>query len=157
MGAVYEARHLDLQKRVAAHPFEFGFTEGTGHRPYFVTRPVALWLEVALIKRLSPDSHSVMEFKGEADVLIAEKMLQFPLLGERMERTWNLSLTREFDMTNDSYLFKTEPFEGRLPLFEGKMIHQFEHGLASPRFWLNESDGRKAICGRAGDHGQTLS
>jgi hypothetical protein len=28
-----------------ANIFEFGFTEGTGHRPYFVTRPVALWLE----------------------------------------------------------------------------------------------------------------
>ncbi len=117
----------------------------------------ALWLDVELIKRLSPDSHSVMEFKGEADVLIAQKMLQFPLLGERMEGTWNLSLTREFDMTNDSYLFKTEPVEGRLPLFEGKMIHQFDHGLASPRFWVNESDGRKAICGRVGDHGQALS
>lgn len=25
--------------------FEYGFERGTGHRPYFVTRPVALWLE----------------------------------------------------------------------------------------------------------------
>ncbi|HEY1493275.1 MAG TPA: prolyl oligopeptidase family serine peptidase [Candidatus Solibacter sp.] len=43
-----------LQKRtIALHGspkdvFEFGFTEGTGHRPYFVTRPVALWLEKRL-------------------------------------------------------------------------------------------------------------
>jgi hypothetical protein len=41
----------DLQRRTIAlhgspkNVFEFGFTEGTGHRPYFVTRPVALWLE----------------------------------------------------------------------------------------------------------------
>ena len=28
--------------------FEFGFTEGGGHRPYFVTRPVAQWLEKRL-------------------------------------------------------------------------------------------------------------
>jgi len=38
------------QRTIAAHGspknvFEFGFTEGTGHRPYFVTRPVALWLQ----------------------------------------------------------------------------------------------------------------
>jgi dienelactone hydrolase len=41
------------QRTIAAHGspknvFEFGFTEGTGHRPYFVTRPVALWLQKRL-------------------------------------------------------------------------------------------------------------
>jgi hypothetical protein len=34
----------DLKERLGGHPFEFGFTEGTGHRPYFLTRPVAVWL-----------------------------------------------------------------------------------------------------------------
>jgi hypothetical protein len=28
--------------------FEFGFTPEGGHRPYFVTKPVALWLEQQL-------------------------------------------------------------------------------------------------------------
>ena len=41
------------QRTISAHGsphdvFEFGFTEGTGHRPYFVTRPVALWLQKRL-------------------------------------------------------------------------------------------------------------
>jgi dienelactone hydrolase len=41
------------QRTIAAHGspknvFEFGFTEGAGHRPYFVTRPVALWLQKRL-------------------------------------------------------------------------------------------------------------
>ncbi len=41
------------QRTIAAHGsphdvFAFGFTEGTGHRPYFVTRPVALWLQKRL-------------------------------------------------------------------------------------------------------------
>lgn len=41
----------DLQRRVAAlrgssrDVFETGFVPGVGHRPFFVTRPVALWLE----------------------------------------------------------------------------------------------------------------
>ena len=40
----------DLRKRTIAmlggekNVFEFGFESGTGHRPYFVTRPVAQWL-----------------------------------------------------------------------------------------------------------------
>ena len=41
----------DLQKRTTALAgnskdiFEFGFTPGAGHRPYFLAKPVALWLE----------------------------------------------------------------------------------------------------------------
>jgi dienelactone hydrolase len=41
----------DLRKRTIAqhgsdkNVFEFGFEPGAGHRPYFVTRPAALWLQ----------------------------------------------------------------------------------------------------------------
>ena len=115
-----------------------------------------LQIPVALIRRLSPDSLSVMEFKNEIDIRIAEKMLKFPLLGERLPDRWNLTLTNEFHMTNDSYLFKTEPGEGRLPLYEGKMIHQFNHQFSEPRYWVNEKEGRAAIIGRAADAGQSL-
>jgi hypothetical protein len=83
-------------------------------------------VSVELVRRLSPDSLSIMEFKSDTDVRIAEKMLRFPLLAEKLEGVWNLSLTREFDMTNDSHIFRTEPGAGRLPLYEGKMIHQFD-------------------------------
>jgi dienelactone hydrolase len=36
---------VDMKKRLGAKDFEFGFTEGGGHRPYFLTKPAALWLE----------------------------------------------------------------------------------------------------------------
>ena len=87
---------------------------------------------------------------------IAEKMLKFPLLGEKLEGVWNVQFTREFDMTNDSYLFKTEPGKGRLPLYEGKMIWQFDHKLAPPRYWVDEKEGRAALLGREKDTGQKL-
>jgi hypothetical protein len=106
---------------------------------------IGLDVSVELVRRLSPDSLSVMEFKNDLDVQIAEKMLQFPLLGERLEGTWNLSLTREFDMTNDSHLFKNAPEPGRLPLYEGKMIWQFDHLLSRPRFWIDEKEARKNL------------
>ncbi len=116
----------------------------------------ALELSVDLIRRLSPDSHSVMEFKSDLDIQIAEKMLRFPLLGEKIAGTWNLVLTNEFHMTNDSHLFKTEPGTERLPLYEGKMIWQFEHGYAKPRYWVNEQEARAAVLGREKDTGQNL-
>jgi hypothetical protein len=98
----------------------------------------ALVLEVELIKRLSPDSHSVMEFKSALDVRIAEKMLKFPLLGERIEGAWSAKMMREFDHTaaevRDFVLGK--PAEETVPLLEGKMIWQFDANYSEPQYWL---------------------
>jgi len=116
----------------------------------------ALPISVNLIRKLSPDSLSVMEFKTELDVQIAEKMLQFPLLGEQLTDTWNLKLASEFHMTNDSYLFRTVQGAGCLPLYEGKMMHQFDHRFSEPRYWVNEAEGRKGVLGKTPDTGQLL-
>lgn len=116
----------------------------------------ALWLDVDLIRRLSPDSHSVMEFKSERDVRIAEKMLRFPLLGEQLANTWNVAFTAEFHMTNDSRLFKVEPAKGRLPLFVGKMIWQFDAAYEKPSYWVDIKEGRAAVLGRRHDEKQML-
>ncbi|MBE9198336.1 MULTISPECIES: DNA methyltransferase [unclassified Nodularia (in: cyanobacteria)] len=118
----------------------------------------SLNVDVDMVRRLSPDSLSVMEFKSELDIQIAEKMLRFPLLGEKIDHKWNLRLTSEFHMTIDSHLFKQQPGKGRLPLYEGKMIHQFTHKFAEPRYWVDENEGRKSILGRNRiDNGQKLN
>ncbi len=117
----------------------------------------SLVISVDLIRKLSPDSLSVMEFKQDIDIHIAEKMSRFPMLGETLPDTWNLKLTSEFHMTNDSHLFKTEPAQGRLPLYEGKMIHQFTHQYALPKYWLDEKEARQALLKRGEvDKGQIL-
>ncbi len=116
----------------------------------------AIDIDVDFVRRLSPDSLSVMEFKNEMDVQIVEKMLKFPLLGEDLPGKWAVQFTAEFHMTNDSYLFKTESGKGRLPLYEGKMIWQFNHRLAEPKYWVDEKVARKALFGRDEDCGQRL-
>jgi hypothetical protein len=105
----------------------------------------AINISVDLVRRLSPDSLSIMEFKNEIDVRIAEKMLKFPLLGDVLPDKWNLRLTAEFHMTNDSHLFKTKPSNNMLPLYEGKMIWQFDYQYSEPRFWIDEKEGRNAL------------
>jgi hypothetical protein len=116
----------------------------------------ALYLTVDLIRKLSPDSLSITEFNSAIDITIAQKMLRFPLLGEKISDKWNLVLSNEFHMTNDSKLFKTAPAPDRLPMYEGKMAHQFTHILANPRYWIIEKEGRKAILGQVPDIGQKL-
>lgn len=115
-----------------------------------------IMIPVDLIKLLSPDSWSVMEFKEEIDKLIAEKMLRFPLFGDEIAGEQYLKLTAEFHMTNDSHLFKTNPGPGRLPLYEGKMIWQFNSHYTEPRYWVNEKEGRKALLGKTPDNRQVL-
>ncbi len=114
-------------------------------------------IDIDLVKRSSPTSLSVTEFKNSLDVRIVEKLLKFPLLGEELPDTWNVKLFREFDMSNDSDLFRDEPGASRLPLYQGRMIWQFQHGYAPPRYWIDEAEGRERALGRTGlDVGQIL-
>ena len=109
-----------------------------------------------MIRRLSPDSLSIMEFKSKIDVAIAEKLMRFPLLGHQLDNAWDVRFGTEFHMTNDSHLFRTSPAKGRLPLYEGKMIHQFQHRVIEPKYWIDECEARAALLGRQTDSGQPL-
>jgi hypothetical protein len=148
---------LTFLKESVTHSFPVAFMRWDTEELADFPNPNSLTINIALVHQLSPDSLSVMEFKNELDIRIAEKMSQFPLLGEKIDGTWNLKLTAEFHMTNDSHLFKTEPAKGRLPLYEGKMIHQFTHQWGKPKYWLEESEARKDLLGKQKEQGQILN
>jgi Putative DNA-binding domain len=114
-------------------------------------------ISVDLVRRLSPESLGIMEFRSELDARIAESMLQFPLLGEQLNGVWNIKLSNEFHMTNDSYLFRTVPELGRLPLFTGKMLHQFSLTGSEPIYWVDEIQGRQALLGKKLDVSQNMN
>ncbi len=117
---------------------------------------LGLNIPVELVKRLSPDSLSVMEFKNEQDVEITEKMLKFPLLGEILNDRWNVRLSRELDKGVDSELFElSKPSDG-LPLFAGRMFNQFEVVEQIPLHWISEHRARKKLLGKKLDTGQEL-
>ena len=137
----------------------------------------AIDMGVNTIRRMSPSSLSLMEIKSSLDSTIIDKMLKSPMLGERIEGKWNIELGREFDMTNDSHLFRTSKqlqsegwsSEGEiwskgeercLPLYEGKMIHQYDskwnRPKSNPRYWINEKEARDSLLGKKPDNGQKL-
>lgn len=43
-----------------------------------------------------------------------------------------------------------------MPLYEGKIIHQFTHQFDQPRYWLVEKEARSAVIGRSQDSGGKL-
>lgn len=116
----------------------------------------SLRISVDMVRKLSPDSLGIVEFANNYDLSIAKKLSKYPLLGEKMNGNWNISLQSEFHMTNDSYLFHKDRQKGMLPLYEGKMIHQFNHLFEKPRYWIAEKEGRTALLGRQEDLGQKL-
>jgi hypothetical protein len=116
-----------------------------------------LILSVQMIRKLSPDSLSLMEFKNERDLAIAEKLARFPMLGERRDDWWRVRFVTEFHMNNDSDLFESSPAKGRVPLLEGKMIHQFNAAFGKPKYWIDELAARKRLLGKESDSGQKLA
>ncbi len=137
-----------LQPREAVWPEELD--------QFFHSPEEHIFLSVEVIRSLSPDSLSVMEFKQLIDVKIAQKMLRFPLLGEVVDGKWKLVLHREFDRGVDQGLFLAEPEKASLPLFVGRMFNQFELTNEKPPYWIDEVSARRKLLGNEEDRGQVI-
>ena len=86
------------------------------------------------IKALSPVHWSLMELRNGADLPLLRKCYgSFPALSP----DW-LDFRREMDMTNDKDLFIEKNAPGLLPLFEGKMVWQYNHQLDTAQYWLDK-------------------
>ena len=61
----------------------------------------------AVIKKLAPDTHSLMEFKSQREVdLVTNIYSKFPPLGAFVPDSWNVSFTQILHMTNGSHNFR---------------------------------------------------
>ncbi|HGW5539175.1 Eco57I restriction-modification methylase domain-containing protein [Pseudomonas aeruginosa] len=97
--------------------------------------------EFALI---NPNTRTCPVFRSQLDAELTKKLYrQAPVLireaqadenGEIVEpeaNPWGISFQRQLDMSNDSHLFLDSDALDRLPLYEAKMIHQFDHRWAT--------------------------
>ncbi|MCC7463450.1 MAG: N-6 DNA methylase, partial [Gammaproteobacteria bacterium] len=90
--------------------------------------------------RINPNTLTCPVFRSRKDAELTKKIYErVPVLireargGEPEVNPWGISFMRMFDMSNDSHLFAGEPAEDRLPLYEAKMIHQYDHRWATYR------------------------
>lgn len=146
------------------------------------------------IALLNPNTRTCPVFRTRRDAEITKAIYRrVPVLVNEVtgENPWGISFMRMFDMSNDSGLFRTKEdlerdgFELRgnrfvlgeqvyLPLYEAKMMHQFDHRFATytesggtrdltpdekqdasvvplPRYWVPEGEVRERLLKRTRD------
>jgi len=183
-----------------------GRNEETARFAFFLTDPAQLGqpernftLSSEAIARLNPNTRTAPVFRSRADAdLTAKIYANVPVLIEEGRgeagNPWGVNFARLFDMSNDSGLFRTavqlhragfrrqgsdwsKGKEIYVPLYEAKMIHQFDHRWAgyadngedsadvsladkqnpafeaTPRYWVSQAevDTRLAAKGWARD------
>jgi hypothetical protein len=100
---------------------------------------------VEMIRRFSPENFGIMEFRSERDYELCAKIrAEHPLLKDLKFR-----LSTEFHMTNDNHFFRKltgkKPSAGQMPLYEGKMIHQFDAGYSPGNYAVVKKEVREEL------------
>ncbi|KZL51398.1 transcriptional regulator [Nodularia spumigena CENA596] len=117
----------------------------------------SLNIDVDMVRRLSPDSLSVMEFKNILEYSISQKLVNNFTLSEPQSEFQHIKFTREFAPDSKSKCFQISGGKDLLPLIEGKMMHQFTNRYSTTsRYWIKEEDARAIILGKIQDTGQKL-
>jgi hypothetical protein len=100
---------------------------------------------VEMIRRFSPENFSIMEFRSETDYQLSGK-----IRGDNMLlKEHGYRLASELHMTNDSHFFRKlkgeRAADGQLPLYEGKMIHQFDAKFAPGTYAVEVEELREEL------------
>jgi N-6 DNA Methylase len=115
---------------VSAATYSFwSFTVDEAHDP--LRRFELSLTDLAII---NPNTRTAPVFRTNADAELTKRLqTSVPVLvNEEMHKNpWGLEFFTMFHMANDSGLFRTKPEQDSVPLYEGKMIHQFDHRYAS--------------------------
>ncbi|SFQ21424.1 Eco57I restriction-modification methylase domain-containing protein, partial [Parafilimonas terrae] len=106
-------------------------------------KSVLLPISVDFITRQAPDSLSIMEIKDAISFSIMEKVLKFPMLGEKIDHTWNVEFTREVNNTTDRKYITDTVRKNYFPLYEGKNIHQFSNSFSDFNLFIDVSKFNK--------------
>ena len=116
----------------------------------------ALKMSVKQVKKFSPDTLSIFEFKTQRQIDVVSNLYEkWPLLGDFSDtESWHIGFHREFHMSDDSDIFNNNS-EG-LPLFEGKRIWQFDSHSAGSNYYIEKDIGRKRLLRATADTGQIL-
>jgi len=138
--------------------------------------------------RLSPDDFRLINpntltcpvFRSERDAELTKKLYRAaPVLiadGNADGNPWGIRFMAMMHMSNDSHLFHDANGDGRVPLYEAKLVHQFDHRWATytadgdsrdltlaekqdadfrvtPRYWVDSAEVEQRLQDRGWSHG----
>jgi hypothetical protein len=160
--AIVESGNLvsffDFENREAIFPavhrsFKFGililsgraFSETSAEYVFFATRVEHLkdperrfYLSPTDIALLNPTTKTCPIFRSRRDAEITKAIyLRLPVIPTS---GWKIQFRRLLNSADDSKSFEKEPGENRLPLYEGKYFHHYDH-----RWVTNESNGDRPL------------
>jgi hypothetical protein len=109
---------------------------------------VRLRVPMEKIRKFSPKTMSIMEFRNQEDLDITTKLYDnHPLLGDIVAGRWNVRFVQgDFNRTAHSKLFNRKGIGW--PLWEGKMLHQFQDNFAPAKYWIEEKTGLQELSKR---------
>lgn len=94
---------------------------------------------------VNPNTRTCPVFRSQKDAELTKKLYRAaPVLieeGEQEKNLWGIRFMAMIHMSNDSNLFYNEAGANRLPLYEAKMIHQFDHRWATYQAASSRSGG----------------
>jgi hypothetical protein len=94
---------------------------------------------------INPNTLTCPVFRSERDAELTKKLYRAaPVLiddGKPDGNPWDIRFMAMVHMSNDSHLFHDAPAPGRVPLYEAKLVHQFDHRWAT---YTAEGDSRDA-------------
>lgn len=80
---------------------------------------------------INPNTHTCPVFRSEEDAKLAKKIYKkagvFVNETEENGNPWKIKFSTMYHMSNDSGLFINEKKKNYLPLYEAKLMHQFDH------------------------------
>ena len=94
-------------------------------------------LSAADIRLVNPNTLTAPTFRTQYDAELTKKIYRrVPVLIDESKpaaegNPWGISFLAMFHMSNDSGIFLDAPAKGAVPLYEAKMIHQFDHRWAT--------------------------
>lgn len=88
------------------------------------------------LKLFNPNTRTCVLMRSKKDLELCRKLYRAsPVLIREGDDTngnpWGIRFMRMFDMANDSDLFESEYKESYVPLYEGKLFHQFDNRWAT--------------------------
>jgi hypothetical protein len=127
---------LTFEKGQTTNIFPAAFGQAIEELDYFPAQG-SIYLAADFLRRFSPDTLFIPELNNQIDIHINERMLDFPLLGERIDHTWDVQLAQGPSFSRMKRAELVGPGPDALPVYESQMIEQFTYRFSPPRYWVN--------------------